>query len=298
MPQTSGQTAKSGAKGERDLPLSKIEWCDFTFSPWWGCTEVSPACDNCYAREMAAYMGKFVWGKDAPRLGQAEGYWRQTLVWNERARRTRKRFSVFCASMCDIFEDVTPLLEAHRKTVEIARRRLFDHVIPTTPYLIWLLLTKRPQNIRRYVPGEWLKEPPHNVRYGTSAETPFYARQRIPQLTAAPAAGHFMSIEPLLGSLILKEPEWKGVDWIIVGGESGPKARPMADEWALDLLRQARENQFAFFMKQMGGRTSHRAQLSQIPDALRIREVPGSHSWDALPGIYREAGASQDTLHF
>ena len=117
---------------------TKIEWCDHTFSPWKGCQKVSPGCDHCYAEGIAKRWGQLdTWGPGATRQPQSDHYWQQPLTWNAKALREGVRPRVFCASMCDVFDNQAP---------QEWRERLWD-LIANTPNLDWLLLTKRPENI-------------------------------------------------------------------------------------------------------------------------------------------------------
>src|SRR5262245_39758568 len=117
-----------------------ISWAHHTFNPWWGCVEVSPACDFCYARTWAARRGHAVWGKDAPRRFFGDNLWRQPLAWNRAAARAGERRRVFCASMADVLEQRS---DAVGERMEAERSRLWG-LIRATPYLDWLLLSKRP----------------------------------------------------------------------------------------------------------------------------------------------------------
>jgi protein gp37 len=225
---------------------SKIEWTHHTFNPWWGCTKVSPGCKHCYAESWARRTGREIWGHRAERRELSDDYWRQPLAWNEEARRTRKRARVFCASMADVFED--------RRDLDGKRARLWP-LIEATPELDWLLLTKRPQHMRRLAPWTtW----PRNVWAGTTAENQKWADKRIPELLEVPAAVHFISAEPLLGPLDLRR--WFGrgsaqrhsIDWVIAGGESGPHARPMNPDWARTIRDQCEADGVSFLFKQWG----------------------------------------------
>src|SRR4051812_42185869 len=124
---------------------SHIEWTHHTFNPWWGCTKVSPACNNCYAELWAKRMGHKIWGGTAPRRFFTDAHWKGPLVWNEEAQAKGERERVFCASMADVFE--------RRAELNPYRERLWA-LIAETPWLDWLLLTKRPQNIGGMVPWE------------------------------------------------------------------------------------------------------------------------------------------------
>ncbi|NUP13824.1 MAG: DUF5131 family protein [Polyangiaceae bacterium] len=179
----------------------------FTFSPWEGCTAVSPGCDNCYAETANARWhpnekGRAShWGKRAPRLMRSEAYWRNPFKWNRLAEKLGVRLKVFCSSVSDVFED--------RRDLDGPRARLFVDVISKTPHLDWLLLTKRPQNMLTLVPA-WWRDPkfqggwPSNVWAGTTCEDQRRADERIPYLLEVPARVRFLSCEPLLGPVDLK----------------------------------------------------------------------------------------------
>lgn len=224
---------------------SHIEWTNHTFNPWWGCHKVSPACDNCYAESWAKRVGKTVWGLDAPRRFFGDPHWREPIQWNQDAAATGIRARVFCASMADVFED--------RATLHPERTRLWK-LIDQTPYLDWLLLTKRPQHILSMTP--WDHDWPPNVWIGTSIETQKLAELRLPYLLSVPAAVRFLSCEPLLGPLDLRSwfnrAAYKPIDWVIVGGESGVHSRPMHPDWATELLRQCLSADVPFHFKQWG----------------------------------------------
>jgi len=173
--------------------------------------------------------------------------------------------------MSDVFED-------HPEVAE-QRTRLWS-LIEQTPALDWLLLTKRPENIRAMVPRGWLEEPQQNVWFGTSVEDQRRASERIPLLIDVPAAVHFLSCEPLLEALPALP--LSGIEWLIVGGESGPGARAMQAAWAFDLRLQCQKAGVAFFFKQTGtalatvlgisGKGGH--DLAGVPRTLRVREFP------------------------
>lgn len=227
-----------------------IEWTDHTFNPWWGCQKVSPGCSNCYAETLSKRFGKNIWGPPhaTDRRLFGDKHWHEPVKWNARAKREGRRARVFCASMADVFED--------HPQVGAARRRLFD-LIEQTQALDWQLLTKRPENVRAMVPELWnLTGWPRNVWLGTSVEDQQRADERIPALLDTPAAVRFLSCEPLLGPVDLvnmdAEPFHYGLDWVIVGGESGPGARPMHPDWARSLRDQCIAFGVPFLFKQWG----------------------------------------------
>lgn len=200
---------------------------------------VSPACAHCYAETWAHRLGADLWGRDADRRFFNDDHWRHPLRWNAEAARTGVRRRVFCASMADVFEA--------RSELNQWRARLWP-LIDQTPWLDWLLLTKRPQNIRRMAP--WNREWPSNIWLGTTAENQKYAERRIPLLMDVPARIHFISAEPLLGALSIRK--WKGIDWVIAGGESGHGARPTDPNWIRSLRDECRLAGIAFHFKQWG----------------------------------------------
>lgn len=179
-----------------------------TFNIVWGCQKVSAGCANCYAETWAHRHGHDVWGpaKTTPRRVLSDAYWKQPLAWNRAAEAAGVRARVFCSSMADVFED--------HPTVETQRLRLWA-LIAETPWLDWLLLTKRPQYIVHMVPGDWLAPRgafkvlpypggwPANVWIGTSVEDQQRADERIPALLQVPARVRFLSMEPLLGPVNL-----------------------------------------------------------------------------------------------
>lgn len=226
-----------------------------TFNIVWGCVEAGPECNNCYAKTWANRMGYDVWGKHSPRRVLSESYWQQPIAWNRKAAEMGEVKLVFCSSMADVFED--------HPTVNRERVKLWP-LIQSTPWLTWLLLTKRPENIISMYPGSWLQAPPHNVWLGTSAGNQKWADRRIPALIEAPAVLRFVSCEPLLGPLDLCNPVYGapiygslyrgGIGWVIAGGESASlhKARPMHPEWARGLRDQCQEAEIPYFFKQWG----------------------------------------------
>jgi protein gp37 len=238
-----------------------IEWADSTWSPWWGCTEISDGCKRCYARDGT---GGSAWG-NKPRVRTSPKYWREPLYWNADAPRFLRehghRQRVFGGHICDVFDN----------HVDPQWRIEMFKLICETPNLDWLLLTKRPQNILKMLPADWNNGYP-NLWLGISAEDEKNYRLRWPILAAIPAVIRFVSYEPALdplGSIDIGV----GVvpNWIICGGESGDGARMMDAQWACDVRDQCRRLGVAFFMKQMTGR-------APIPPDLMVREWPQPHT--------------------
>lgn len=281
---------------------TSIEWTDKTFNPWWGCSRVSPACRFCYADRDAQRYGHQVWRRHGPRRMLSEANWQRPLKWNRDAAVVGVPAKVFCASMADVFED--------HPDVAAPRERLWE-LIDATPHLIWQLLSKRPENIAQMVPwGKNGRNWPANVWMGTSVENDPWAGIRIPLLLKNTVGARvlFLSCEPLLGDVDLRPwlfPEPKGcncgsplgvyphepgcglepplIDWVICGGESGPKARPMSPLWARSLRDQCVRAGVPFFFKQHGewaptgqvgiGCIDSRERLIGQPDERGFREV-------------------------
>ncbi|HKR88737.1 MAG TPA: phage Gp37/Gp68 family protein [Phenylobacterium sp.] len=219
---------------------SRIEWTTHTFNPWWGCVKLSPACKHCYAEAWSKRVGQDIWGVNADRRFFGEKHWAEPLKWNRDAIAAGERPRVFCASMADVFED--------RSDLDPARAKLWK-LIEQTPSLDWLLLTKRPDRVTVTTP--WGQAWPHNVWLGTTVEDQEWAEKRLPALEAIPARVRFISAEPLLGPLDLSP--WSGaIDWVITGGESGPKARPSSPSWFRDLMNQCMAAEIPFHFKQWG----------------------------------------------
>jgi protein gp37 len=252
-----------------------ITWTAHTFNPWWGCVEVSPACDNCYARELAASplhgfseqgkRGFPIWGKDAPRRFFGEAHWREPLGWNRQAERAGERHRVFCASMADVLETRS---DAVGEQMDRERVRLW-RLIAQTPSLDWLLLSKRPQDYRRLVPPELLAL--SNVWPGTTVESADYL-WRADELVKLQCVGlRWVSYEPMLGPVDFYPVLGPGrIEWLVVGGESGPRwnapDRMMDLGWLEDVADQCRRAGAALFVKQDNAYKS--GDQGRIPDVL------------------------------
>lgn len=232
---------------------TKIAWTHATFNPWWGCLKVSPGCANCYAEAFDRRTGGAHWGpaETTTRRFFGEKHWNQPRRWNEEAKRDGIRRRVFCASMADVFEKNATLLEE--------RARLWA-LIRETPELDWLLLTKRPERIRHELPADW-GHGFRNVWLGTTVENREQLALRVSELQAVPAAVRFLSCEPLLEGIAAELVPYlrtRTIDWVIVGGESGPKSRPFELGWAFDLVAACERFKIACFVKQLGARAFER----------------------------------------
>ena len=221
---------------------SSIEWTNHTFNSWVGCAKVSPACDHCYAEGWAKRAGTpELWQGQRRRTSAAN--WRQPLRWNRAAQAAGKRARVFCASLADVFDNHPAITDDWRQDL--------GALIRGTPNLDWLLLSKRIGNAGRYLPLMFPDGVPETVWLGATVCNQTEAVRDIPKLLAAPAGVRFLSAEPLLSALDLRE--WlAGIDLLIVGGESGGQARPMHPDWVRGLRDQCAASGTAFFFKQWG----------------------------------------------
>lgn len=253
------------------MAKTSIEWTrgpngeqGFSFNPWTGCTKVGPGCDHCYAEGWAKRSGIVQWGPGAERRRTSAANWKQPIKWNAEAERLGVRYRVFCASLADVFDNEVP--------VEW-RADLFD-LIAKTPNIDWLLVTKRIGNVGRMIPDCWSVMMPPNLWLGITVVNQYEADRDVPKLLQLKASVRFLSVEPLLGPVSFRwMPAWpenkanralnpaggtdhldglRRLDWVIVGGESGPKARPMHPQWARDIRDQCAAAGVPFLFKQWG----------------------------------------------
>jgi len=260
---------------------TNIEWCDATFNPWIGCTKVSEGCKHCYAEALMDHRyGKARWGPTGTRVRTSAHNWNEPVRWNRQAAKVGVRKRVFCASLADVFED--------RKELQAWRRDLVI-LMENTPNLQWLLLTKRPENIMSMLgnctsmtPESWLGAMADRVWLGTSVENQEQADKRIPLLMTVPAAVRFLSMEPLIGPVTSGI---AGVQWVIVGGESGKGARPMAAEWAMSIRDNCTKDAIPFFFKQGSAANWTDYKTFATFGDLAVRQLPEP----ALAGDQRSA---------
>lgn len=269
---------------------TSIEWADHTFNSWEGCQKVGPGCDHCYAEvRNARFAGGTAinWGPTAPRRRTSAANWKKPLAWNAAAADFMaahgRRQRVFCASLADVFDNaVDPawrvdLLELIAKTPNLDWLLLTKRIGNAHGMLDAAL------EVMSHGLTEWAEVPWPNVWIGTTIVNQAEADRDIPKLLAVPAARRFLSIEPLLGAVDLTaaflpcpnsngvqmdpstgayeccaECDYTGIgpeiglDWVIVGGESGPSARPMHPDWARDLRDQCAAAGVPFLFKQWG----------------------------------------------
>lgn len=259
---------------------TEIQWTDKTFNPWWGCIRVDKGCMNCYAERLDSRYHKANphWGPKSERLPMSDRYWKQPIEWNKEAEKLGTNYKVFCASMADVFEDHPQLPHYREKLWKL---------IKATPNLTWQLLTKRPDNIKSMLPNDW-NEGYKNVWLGTSvAEND--NRYRIDQLLEIPATIHFLSIEPILSEVDLTG--YNGIDWVIVGGESGNatgkfRYRLAEIAWFEKIVSHCKTNRISVFVKQLGCHLAkkgglqhpHGGDINEFPNNLKIREFPIQYS--------------------
>ena len=218
---------------------SGIDWTDHTWNPWQGCRKVSPGCLNCYM-----YRDKKRYGQDpATVIRSKPATFNSPLKWKDPAK-------VFVCSWSDFFiEDAGPWRD---DAWDIIRQR---------PHLTFQILTKRPENIKDRLPEDW---PLPNVWMGVTCENQEMYNKRVPFLVELDCVT-FVSIEPMIGFIHPHYPEM--IDWMIVGGETGPDARFMDPEWAAHLKDACSLYKIPFFMKQMTNK-------APIPEYLQGREFP------------------------
>jgi len=213
------------------MAVSKIEWTDKTWNPVTGCTKKSEGCAHCYAEVMARRlkgMGQIKY-KNAFNLTIHPEDLREPLSWT-------KPHNIFVCSMGDLFHEQVPF-EFIDKVME---------TITSTPQHRYQILTKRAERMQEYFTNHLV---PQNVWLGVTVEV-MRSKFRIDCLRELPAPVRFLSCEPLLEDL--GNLDLNGINWIIVGGESGMQARPMKEEWVLNIKRQANDSHAAFFFKQWG----------------------------------------------
>lgn len=222
---------------------TSIEWTDATWNPVAGCMIVSPGCSNCYAMRMAARLDAMGSGKyrGLTRRSGGRAVWRGNVNCDESSLaipgRWKKPRRVFVNSMSDLFHPDVP---------EPFVSKVWD-VMDACKQHTFQILTKRPERMRELaaklplLPNVWL---------GTSVESADYLF-RLDDMRATPAAVRFVSFEPLLGSVA--GADLRGIHWVIVGGESGPRARPMEPGWVMEIENACRSFGAAFFFKQWGG---------------------------------------------
>ncbi|MEH7877011.1 DUF5131 family protein [Rhizobium laguerreae] len=266
---------------------SAISWTRHTWNPWMGCTKVSPACDGCYAEAMMdKRYGKVQWG-NAPRVRTGAHTWNDPFRWQRQAEKDGDRPFVFCASLADIFDNqVDPQWRAD--AFEVMRK---------TPRLVYLLLTKRPQNIVKM--ADAAGGLPENAAIGATCEDQPRADKNLPALQVAKMELRplftFGSFEPLISDIIV--PPAFMPDWVITGGETdqgGHKARPTHPDWFRSLRDQAAAAGAAFHHKQNGEWVSVSEVAGpgvhfQFDDGATVRRIGKKLSGRTIDGVTHDA---------
>jgi protein gp37 len=234
---------------------SAIEWTDATWNPVTGCTKVSPGCKHCYAETFAERW------RGIPGHPYEQGF--DLRLWPERLGlplRWKSPRMIFVNSMSDLFHEEVPdeFIDRVFETMAAAPRHTFQ------------VLTKRADRLAAWHAGRRAVHGLGNVWLGVSVEDRRYGLARIPFLRSVRAAVRFLSVEPLLEDI--GELPLAGIDWVIVGGESGPGARPMRPEWVESIRDQCLAANVPFFFKQWGG-------VRKSETGRRL----GGRTWDALP---------------
>ncbi len=240
---------------------SRIEWTEATWNPTVGCTKISPGCKHCYAETMSKRL------KAMGTPGYENGF-KLTLRPNrlDEPLQRKKPTVYFVNSMSDLF---------HQSVPDTYIDRVFD-VILRCPNHTFQILTKRADRLARYASTRNL---PRNAWLGVSVEDRKYGVKRIEHLRNVRASVRFLSIEPLLESL--GQIDLTDIHWVIVGGESGPKARPMKLNWVLDLKRQCEAQGSQFFFKQWGGWGADGKRRSKKANGRMLR----GRTWDDMPQL-------------
>lgn len=244
-----------------------IAWTDHTFNVAWGCTKISPGCAHCYAETFSRERaGLDIWGPGKARRTFDPKHWSVPIAWNARAGREPgllgrgRPHLVFSSSMCDLWED--------HPTIDAEREKLWD-IIRRTPNLHWQLLTKRPERIAERLPEDW-ETLCARIWLGTSIESGDYVG-RANRLIGIRAAVHFISYEPALGPLDALD--LTHIEWVIFGGESGPKFRAPAgwQSWARAMRDRCADADVAYFFKQS---PAFYTELGTTLDGRTIRKFP------------------------
>lgn len=272
---------------------SKIEWTMHTSNLWHGCTNIHEGCDNCYAEVLSHRWKNDLWGNDKPRK-ETKTWYNDLLKYQKKAFEAGEIHRVFIGSMMDIFEK--PMKVVNHKFEEMdydtskLRKKLFEEIVPITPNLMYLFLTKRPSNINKYIPESWKTNPPKNVMFGTSVVNQKTADKLIPQLLEVNGQ-LFLSVEPMLDKIDLTsikgnagsvyqclqpitnhgDSNRNSIDWVIVGGESGHGRRPFNTDWGRLIMKHCKQYNVPFFFKQID-------KILPIPEDLKVREFPKYHT--------------------
>ncbi len=248
---------------------SKIEWTDHTVNLWWGCAKVHTGCKNCYAEFLSDKRYKNgLWGEKNGRK-YIKSAFSKLDKFQRQAKKNNEYQKVFIGSMMDIFEPPKELINVYGFSDTGALRDVLFENISHGKYsnLIFLFLTKRPENIVKYVPTTWLISCPYNCYFGTSVSN-METWGKAVELSQIPV-NRFLSIEPQVG--LIENVDLTPFDWIIQGGESGINRRPFDLNWAYKMRDMCKEQNVPYFFKQID-------KIRPIPVDLMIRQFP--EAWD------------------
>lgn len=252
---------------------STIEWTDSTWNPVTGCTKVSPGCKHCYAETFAERF------RGVPGHPYEQGF--DLRLWPDRLQlplKWKEPTRIFVNSMSDLFHENVP---------DDFIQQVFD-VMVKADHHIFQVLTKRAERLLKWTraryrsTNESSKKPilPKHIWLGVSVENQKYT-SRISHLQKSPARVRFLSVEPLLDEVHLFGYLLRGIHWVIVGGESGPGARPMKPEWAKAIQRQCGKYEVPFFFKQWGAFNKRGERVGKKNAGRKL----SGRTWDAMPVI-------------
>ena len=258
---------------------SNISWTHHTASPWFGCSKVSPGCQNCYAEKLTLQKGWAGWGDNSPRV-RSKGFWNDVYAWDRKAQREGGRRRTF-TSLMDFLDPMAPI-------------EWFGDYLETvlkTPHLDHLMLTKRPELYkprleelwRHFQPQRaagWIAEsllkghPFTNAWIGATVEDQQRADERIPLLEKIPAKLRWLSVEPLLEPIRFRTPsDLLKIRWVVVGGESGPGRRDCGVDAIINVVAQCKEAGVPVWVKQ--DCAAKPGQQGRIPDDIwAMKELP------------------------
>jgi len=245
-----------------------IAWCDVTTNLWWGCSKVHTGCKNCYAETLSKRFGDDIWGEKNPRK-QIKSAFNDLDKYQKQAEKANVKVKVFVGSMMDIFEapkNIQNLNGVYPNTGSL-RADLFNRILQGKyQNIVFLFLTKRPENIRSMIPFLWYDRFPSNVWIGVSISDQTTANEAIEIINKyAFPYNMFLSIEPQVG--LIDEINLSGINWVIQGGESGHNKRPFNIEWAERMKVICEEQNTPYFFKQID-------KVQPIPEHLNIKQYP------------------------
>ena len=248
------------------MRTTKIEWTERTWNPVTGCTKISAGCEHCYAETMARRL--YAMGNPKYHNGFQSTIHPEDLI---EPMRWKKPSTIFVCSMSDLFHSDVPFDFIDK---------VFG-VIKNTPQHNYQILTKRAERMAEYFASRII---PGNVWIGVTVENP-KAKNRIDYIRNLKASVRFISCEPLLEDL--GELDLSGINWIIVGGESGVQARPMKEAWVLSIKRQADKNNIPFFFKQWGtwsvdGIKRNKKINGKLLQGIIVQNMPNTRKYETI----------------